>query len=229
MSRTFSTNCGSVESLKLSLRCGCSENAFQMRCTVETDRPDAFAIERVLQCVARDGIVSSVCVHHIGNLVVPNFARRAATRLVIEAVEALRGKPSAPYQDRHPRDADFVCDSAVVQTIGRQKDNRGARRIGPRDLATPRSRLQLASFCLAENESPPQQGPSSPPGRGAIFRAALNTLGACISFDSAVPVDLPDKFDLTFDNGRSFWSCHVIWRNKNVSRVGVTWKNWLRV
>jgi hypothetical protein len=52
----------------------------------------------------------------------------------------------------------------------------------------------------------------------------LNTLGACISFDSGAPVDLPDKFDLTFDNGRSFWSCHVIWRNKSVGRVGVTWK-----
>src|SRR6266540_6178918 len=62
MSRIFSTNCGSVESLKASLRCGCSENAFQMRCTVEIDTPDAFAIERVLQCVAWAGIVSSVLV-----------------------------------------------------------------------------------------------------------------------------------------------------------------------
>ena len=62
MSRTFSTNCGSDESLKVSLRCGCSEKAFQMRCTVETDTPDAFAIERVLQCVAWVGIVSSVLV-----------------------------------------------------------------------------------------------------------------------------------------------------------------------
>src|SRR5271170_7990952 len=33
-----------------------------MRCTVETDKPDAFAIERVLQCVAWDGIVSRVFV-----------------------------------------------------------------------------------------------------------------------------------------------------------------------
>src|SRR5512147_1388432 len=37
MSRTFSTNSGSVDSLKVSLRCGCSENARQMRCTVEVD------------------------------------------------------------------------------------------------------------------------------------------------------------------------------------------------
>ena len=53
---------GSVESLKVSLRCGANEKAFQMRCTVETDTPDVLAIERVLQCVASAGIVSSVFV-----------------------------------------------------------------------------------------------------------------------------------------------------------------------
>jgi len=31
MSRTFSINCGSVDSLKVSLRCGCRPNARQMR------------------------------------------------------------------------------------------------------------------------------------------------------------------------------------------------------
>jgi hypothetical protein len=62
MSPTFSTNRGSVESLKVSLRCGANEKAFQMRCTVEMDTPDLLAIERVLQCVASAGIVSSVFV-----------------------------------------------------------------------------------------------------------------------------------------------------------------------
>ena len=37
MSRTLSTNRGSADSLKVSLRCGCSANARQMRCTVEID------------------------------------------------------------------------------------------------------------------------------------------------------------------------------------------------
>ena len=37
MSRTFSTNWGSVESLKVSVRCGANEKALQMRCTVEMD------------------------------------------------------------------------------------------------------------------------------------------------------------------------------------------------
>jgi hypothetical protein len=56
----------------------------------------------------------------------------------------------------------------------------------------------------------------------------LNMLGASVSFDAAKTVDLldfPTNFDLTFDNCRTFWSCHVIWRNKNGGRVGVTWKS----
>ena len=62
MSRTLSTNRGSADSLKVSLRCGWRENARQMRCTVEIDKPEALAIERVLQWVAAAGIVSNVVV-----------------------------------------------------------------------------------------------------------------------------------------------------------------------
>src|SRR6266481_4477152 len=60
--RLLSTNSGSVDSLKVSLRCGWRENARQMRCTVEIDKPEALAIERVLQWVAAAGIVSNVVV-----------------------------------------------------------------------------------------------------------------------------------------------------------------------
>jgi hypothetical protein len=60
--RTFSTNNGSVESLKVSTRCGCSENAFQMRCTVDGASPDTLAMPRELQCVRPVGSVSSVAV-----------------------------------------------------------------------------------------------------------------------------------------------------------------------
>ena len=60
MSRTFSTNSGSVDSLKVSLRCGFSPKARQTRPTVEADRPAALAIERRLQWVAPAGIASRV-------------------------------------------------------------------------------------------------------------------------------------------------------------------------
>jgi hypothetical protein len=52
----------------------------------------------------------------------------------------------------------------------------------------------------------------------------LNTLGACVRFDTGTTADLPDNFNLTFDNCHTFWSCRVIWRNENGGRVGVTWK-----
>ena len=48
--------------MKVSLQCGWSENARQMRCTVEIDKPEASAIERVLQWVAAAGILSNVVV-----------------------------------------------------------------------------------------------------------------------------------------------------------------------
>ena len=51
MSRTFSTNSGSVESLKVSWRCGYNPKARQMRVTAVCDRPISRAMVRVLQCV----------------------------------------------------------------------------------------------------------------------------------------------------------------------------------
>ena len=59
MSRTLSMNSGSLDSLKLSTRCGCRPKAPQIRCTVVAEMPVARAIERRLQWVAPSGIVSS--------------------------------------------------------------------------------------------------------------------------------------------------------------------------
>jgi len=53
-------HCGSGESLKLSLRCGLRPKARQIRLIADCDRPVALAIERVDQCVASDGVSSSV-------------------------------------------------------------------------------------------------------------------------------------------------------------------------
>jgi hypothetical protein len=52
----------------------------------------------------------------------------------------------------------------------------------------------------------------------------LNTLGACISFDTITFAELPHKFDLSFDNCHTYWHCDVIWRDGDVGRVGVSWK-----
>ena len=52
--------CGSVDSLKCSLRCGLRPKARQMRPIVEGLKPEARAIERRLQCVAPRGSDSRV-------------------------------------------------------------------------------------------------------------------------------------------------------------------------
>ncbi len=52
----------------------------------------------------------------------------------------------------------------------------------------------------------------------------LNTLGACIDFNSAPIEELPSRFDLTFDNCHTYWRCDVIWQNPDVRRAGVSWK-----
>src|SRR5215469_8779750 len=62
MSRTFSTNCGSLENLKFSTRCGCSPKARQIRTMAVCERPVFCAIIRVLQWVLWAGIDSSVLV-----------------------------------------------------------------------------------------------------------------------------------------------------------------------
>ncbi len=60
MSCTLSTNSGSVESLKVSLRCGCRSNAAHIRRIVVCESPTASAIERIEQWVASFGVVFSV-------------------------------------------------------------------------------------------------------------------------------------------------------------------------
>jgi hypothetical protein len=59
-SRTFSMNWGSVDSLKVSTRCGLSPKARQIRLIADCDIPVARAKDRVDQWVASFGVVSRV-------------------------------------------------------------------------------------------------------------------------------------------------------------------------
>src|SRR3954451_17300256 len=59
-SRTLVTKSGSIDSLKVSCRCGFRPKARQIRCTVLTERPLSRAMPRELQCVASSGWLSNV-------------------------------------------------------------------------------------------------------------------------------------------------------------------------
>src|SRR3989338_6667110 len=111
MSSTFSMNIGSLESLKVLLRCGWSENVCQMRCTVVALIPDAFDIDRTLQWVASRGISSSVLCSTRSTSRSP---MRSRSRLVQKAVEPVGKEPLAPFPHHLPRDPQLLRDIGVV-------------------------------------------------------------------------------------------------------------------
>ena len=90
MSVTFSSNCGSLETLNLAVRCGLRPASRQMRCTLVRLMPIAFAIARTLQCVASGGVSRAVFAN--------NLAFVAAARGFLPGGRVLsRRSPSTPY------------------------------------------------------------------------------------------------------------------------------------
>src|SRR6516165_2615842 len=94
MSRTLSTNSGSVDSLKVSTRCGCSPKARQMRPTLEVEMPLCRAMLRVLQCVAAGGRLSSVCTMTFSTLAssIVRGARNMAHTRAADDFQAIRAR-----------------------------------------------------------------------------------------------------------------------------------------
>jgi hypothetical protein len=142
MSRTFSINCGSVESLKCSLRCGCKPKARQIRCTLAWLSPLDSTIDLVLQGVASRGVDSNV------------FTTTASTRssLILRGAP-LRGssiRPATPRlvnRDRHLRTVALVtCNSSatwVLVTPLAQRSTMRERKAKP--CAVVRRRVQRSS------------------------------------------------------------------------------------
>src|SRR5712671_894635 len=148
--RLLSTKRGSVDSLKVSLRCGCSENARQMRCTVETDKPEALAIERVLQWVAAAGIVSHVVVTTSAIFSSPILRGAPRAGLVGKAVQSFGGEPLAPSRHRQAADPKLRGDRQIGRAISRQKHDLGTHRVSTRDLPATCPRLKLTPLGLIQ-------------------------------------------------------------------------------
>ena len=81
-SRTLSTNCGSSDSLNVSVNHGFNPNARQIRPTDDGDIPAFAARSRVDQCVASVGLVLQRAHDHRFDIVIADRARcaRAADR-----------------------------------------------------------------------------------------------------------------------------------------------------
>src|SRR3954447_13512081 len=124
MSRTFSTNIGSLESLNCSTRCGCSPNARQIFDTAVWLSPVAAAILRVDQCVPPSGgsvsnvrtITSSTCASVIfrgwpGRGSSNRPARRRSTNRLRHLPTICSVTPNSPAT------AAFVAPAAHASTI----------------------------------------------------------------------------------------------------------------
>src|SRR6476620_12227540 len=127
MSRTFSTNCGSVESLNVSVRCGCSENARALH----RGRRDTRRLRHVAGAPVRRArrLLLERLDHDGFDLVVADLARRTASGLVAEAGEAVLGEPLAPRAHGLARDADLGGDRAIVEPVGGEQHDVRALRI----------------------------------------------------------------------------------------------------
>ena len=94
-SRTLSMNCGSVDSLKVSTRCGLSPNARQIRPTVDFDSPLSAAIDARRPVRGVGGLALQGGHHDLLDLLVGDRARRARARLVDQPVQPARPRTGA--------------------------------------------------------------------------------------------------------------------------------------
>ena len=115
MSWTFSTNNGSLESFKVSWRCGWSPNACQIRDTAVCVSPTSAAIDRVDQCVASRGVLSSVLVITASTCSSVIVRGRPGRGSSLQPVEPVLGEPAAPLAHRADRDPQLPGDLGVVR------------------------------------------------------------------------------------------------------------------
>src|SRR4051812_4992746 len=122
-----------------------------MRCAEEAETPDAFAMSRVLQCVARRLLLERLD-NDSFDLVVADLARRAASGFVAETVEAVLCEPLSPRAHGLARDADLGGDCAVVEPIGGEQNDLRALRIPTPDLAPPNETVKIGALIDAERD-----------------------------------------------------------------------------
>src|SRR5262249_4333701 len=113
MSRTFSTNSGSDDSLKVSERWGGNPKARQMRCTVDGEWPASLAMVLRLQCVAPFGRVSNVLRIRLATSSPISLGAPGAW-LVIQPLHAVLGKTIAPSPDHRGADPRLGGNFLVV-------------------------------------------------------------------------------------------------------------------
>src|SRR6476646_1410825 len=150
ISRTFSTNWGSLETLKFSTRCGCRPKARQIRTMAFCDRPVSSAIRRVLQCVLLAGIDSNVFVMTSSILLIGDFARCTDSRLIQQAIQPKLSKPFPPLTDGRAGDVQLPGGLRVAHPFPTTEHDPGTHRHGLRRLRPPRQHAQFRAILSAD-------------------------------------------------------------------------------
>ena len=152
ISRTFSTNWGSADSLKVSTRCAWRPNVCQIRAIVAFRQADRRAQgpsaplrdlrRRRFQC-ARD---------HRDHVVVADRPGRPRPRLIAQPFEATQPKPFAPLTDAVTRRAQPRGDRSVRQTVRTAQHDPRAQRQTLRRLRAARPFLQGSAFGVRQHQ-----------------------------------------------------------------------------
>ena len=150
-------NSGSLESFKVSWRCGWSPNACQIRSTAFWVRPTSAAIERVDQCVASLGVLSNVLHDHLLDLLVGDRPRPPRPRLIAQPVKPMLGEAVAPLGDHRATGPQLLGDLGVRQARGRQQHDPRAQRQRLRGRAPPRPATPAAHARRRSTRSQRQQ------------------------------------------------------------------------
>src|SRR6476660_7546780 len=122
MSRTLSTNSGSLESLNVWLRCGCKPNAVHIRRIVVWEKPVSVAIERIDQCVRISRRRTQRPLDHGSNLIVVDGSRAPGAGLVKQAIAAILQKPAAPLANGVLVEAEFGSHRFAWQAVSTSQD-----------------------------------------------------------------------------------------------------------
>ena len=152
MSRTLSTNSGSLESLKVSERCGCTLKARPYPPDRRVRQPalPGHRTERPVDRVGRRGFQRPL--DDRGHILVRERSRPARTRLIRKSVDALLQEAAAPLADRVLVHAEFECHRLIGQAVCAAQDHAAAIGQRARDPAASSLTFKIRPFFIAQNQ-----------------------------------------------------------------------------
>ena len=186
MSRTLSTKSGSLESLKVSERCGCTLKAAHIRRDRRVRQP-ALAGHRTERPVGRVGRRRlQRPLDDRGHLLVRERSRPSRTRLIRKSVDALLQEAAAPLADRVLVHAEFDCHRLIGQAVCAAQDHAAAIGQRARDPAASSLTLKIRPFLIAQNQGRHR------PANATCHRKDLPNpipMATCIMLSTSIPDD----------------------------------------